>query len=281
MLLKEIEQPFNSKDYLYEIKFDGIRAIIFANPKSIKIISRNNKNITHLFPELHSIKKLVTKNTIFDGEIISMDQNLPSFSKLQTRYHLKDPSKINYQSLENPVIFICFDILYENKDLTNIPLEKRKQFLQKYSDNDNFLKSIYIQNDGIKLYLSAKKLGLEGIVAKKKDSKYHINQRTDDWLKIKNIKKDFFYIGGYIKNKNTTISLLLGEYHDQKLHFVGKVTIGPKNRLFEKILKMPLIKKNPFINLIDGALFIKPVIKEQVNFLERTKDNHLRHPFIS
>ena len=89
MLLKEINKPFNSKDYLFEIKYDGIRVVIFATPKKVTIQTRNKQDITNIFPELQSIKKLIKENTIFDGEIVSFKDGLPSFSKLQERNHLK------------------------------------------------------------------------------------------------------------------------------------------------------------------------------------------------
>jgi len=164
MLLKEIEQPFNSKDYIYEVKFDGIRAIIFVSPKSLKIKSRHNKDLTYLFPELQSLKKLVTTKTIFDGEIILMENNLPSFSKLQTRCHLKSMDKINYQARENPVLFMCFDILYEKKELTRLPLIERKKILDKYPENDYFSKCIYLSERGKDLFLSIKNIFFLGLV---------------------------------------------------------------------------------------------------------------------
>ncbi|MBO5095912.1 MAG: hypothetical protein J6B98_03475, partial [Bacilli bacterium] len=126
MLLKEVNKPFNDKDYIFEIKFDGIRAIIYANKKSVKIYSRNGKDITHLYPELQTIKKVVTKNTIFDGEIVLFDNNVPSFEKLLRRNNVKSLSKIEYYQESNPVTYMCFDILYEGKDLTNLTLMERK-----------------------------------------------------------------------------------------------------------------------------------------------------------
>ena len=144
MLLGEVEEPFNSNDYIYELKFDGIRAIIFANPKELKVISRNSHDITNLYPELQNIKKLVKKNTIFDGEIVVMNNGVPSFSKLQERSHLKKAEKIKQQVESNPVIFVCFDLLYENNNLINLPLLERKKKLDKFIDSDYFIKTKYI-----------------------------------------------------------------------------------------------------------------------------------------
>ena len=235
MLLKEIDKPFNSKDYLYEIKYDGIRVLIYVSPKTFKIISRNLNDITYLFPELNILKDIVTKKVIFDGEIISTIDGLPSFSKLQERLHLKSIFKINKLSIEDPVTFIAFDCLYENKALINKPLIERKKYLDKYEDSDLFVKSFYIENDGIKLFNKIKKMKLEGIVAKKKQSKYYINTRSDEWIKIKNFKTEEFYIGGYeIKKSNYVISILLGEYKDNKFYYVGNISLSKNNKLYGK-----------------------------------------------
>lgn len=197
MLLSEI--PFNFSDnYLYEIKFDGIRAIIYASPKSITIKTRNNIDVTHLFPELFSIKDLVTKNTIFDGEIVLLENNKPSFSSLQKRLRIKNKDKINAASINNPVTFVVFDILYLNKSLLNKKLIDRKKILDKFNDTEYFVKS-KVFSDGENLFKSVRDLGLEGIVAKEKTSLYYPNIRTKEWIKLKNIKQDYFYIGGLLK----------------------------------------------------------------------------------
>ena len=228
MLLKELNKPFNSKEHIFEIKFDGIRAIIFANKKEIIIKSRNKTDLTNLFPELQSIKKIVNKNVIFDGEIIYFDKNKESFNKLQKRIHLKNRKKILNEAKNNPVTFIAFDILYENKNLTNLPLIKRKIILNEYNDNDNFIKIKYIDEYGINVFKSTKQFKLEGIVAKHKNGKYYINQRTDEYIKIKNIKSDKFIIGGYEIKKNNILSLALGEFKNNSFLHVGNASITKK-----------------------------------------------------
>lgn len=280
MLLKEVTKPFNSNAYIYELKFDGIRAIIYVNKNCLKIVNRHNKDITHLFPELESIKELVQKDTVFDGEIVAMDEGFPSFLKLQNRLHLKDNQKIRYQSAHNPVIFIAFDILYMNKNLIDLPLEKRKSILNKYKDNDSFIKSKWIEEKGIELFNHTKKVNMEGIVAKKKDSLYQINTRSEDWLKIKNPQKGTFIIGGYKKNKNDSLSLFLGIPKEDGLKFVGKVMLGRKRELHEKILKQRKIKKSPFADYKEDCTYINPILECIVTFTEITENGHLRHPRI-
>lgn len=280
MLLEEIEKPFNNKNYIFEIKFDGIRAIIYANKKEVKIYSRNNKDITHLYPELQRIKNIVTKNTIFDGEIVLFENNKPSFSKLLERNNVKSKEKIKSYQQNYPVIFMCFDILYENKDLTNLTLLERKKVLEKYKDIDEFNKTTYIQNEGIKLFRKLKKLNLEGIVAKKKDSLYEIGVRTSNWLKIKNIHEDNFVVIGYKINKNN-LSLYLGEYKNEKLTFVGKVSLAKKYKFSKKLMGLKaIINTNKFDDIDKNVIYIKPDYIIRVKYLERGKNNHLRHPVV-
>ena len=210
MLLSEVKKPFDDQDYLFELKYDGIRALIFASPKEVIIKSRNNYDITYLYPELQSIKNIVKTKCIFDGEIVLMENDSPSFLALQKRANLKQKNKIFEQSQTNPVIFMVFDILYENKNLVDLTLLDRKEILNKYQDTTEFIKSKYMLKNGKKLFQFAKKHNLEGIVAKEIHSKYEIDTRTKNWLKIKNVIEEDFYIIGYQK-KIGALTLLVAE----------------------------------------------------------------------
>lgn len=281
MLLKEKIKPFNSSDYIYEIKFDGIRAIVFTSPKEVKIYNRKQVEITHIYPELQALKSMVKKETIFDGEIIAMDNGLPSFSKLQLRSHLKDKKKIVYQLQENPVIYVAFDVLYYGENLLDKKLIERRKVLEKHSNLDCFLKCPYVDTEGKKLFSAAKKLNLEGIVSKKKDSLYEINQRSDSWIKIKNFKEDTFIIGGYeITHSKYVASLMLGKNSNGKLLYVGRVTISKNNPLYHKLLKEEKLKASPFANYNERGFFIKPKYVCQVRFIELTANGYLRHPIL-
>lgn len=278
MLLKEQLKPFNSKDYIYEVKFDGIRAIIFATSKKVTIKSRNGKDLTSLFPELHLIQELVKEDTIFDGEIIALESGKPSFRKIQNRLHLKEYPKIEVMCKRNPVIFMCFDILYQKKDLTKLQLLERKKILSKIADNEVFVKVKYIEEYGTELFESVKKMNLEGIVAKEKKSTYEINRRGNEWIKIKHFKVETYFIAGFIENK-TNVSLLLAEKRKIKFYYVGKVSMFKENPLFNQ-LKEEKIQKNTIENCDEKATFISPRIKCKVKYLEKTKEGILRHPVL-
>lgn len=272
MLLKEVDKVFQDNDYLYEIKYDGIRVLIYASSNSIHIITRNKTDVTNVYPELKSIEKLVkNKKVIFDGEIVAFKNNKPSFSELQKRSHLKNKNKIAEMMHTIPVAFIAFDIIYENRELIDLPLIKRKEILAKYPDTEVFIKT-KTYNDGVRLFKQVKRLGLEGIVAKRKDSVYVPNTRLDYWVKIKNFHQEYFYIYGYQK-QSIKYTLFLGEYENKQFKEVGHVSVTKDNEILECVLKQKKTTKN-------GSIFVSPKYQILVTYMERTNNNHLRQPFI-
>ena len=277
MLLNVIKKPFNDPDYIFELKFDGIRTLLFAEPKKITIRNKRGNILNNRYPELLNITKMVTKKVIFDGEIIIMINGKPSFDKLQERALLKNKLKIKYFAKTFPVIFIAYDILYEDKDLTHLPLIKRKKILNKYHNTENFIKSECFDEKGKDLYKLVVKENLEGIVAKKKDSKYYINKRTKNWIKIKNLKDEDFYICGYKEeNDKAMASLLLGKKKKKNLIYAGTVNIGRKNSEFQFIKKIP-INKNPSFTK-EGYINLIPNVKCTILFMEKTKKGFMRQP---
>lgn len=282
MLLQEIDEPFNSAKHLYEIKFDGLRALFYINKDEIIIKSRRNIILNDIYPELLKIKNMTKDICILDGEIVLMEDGKPSFSRLQERARLKNKDKIKFMQDNYPVTFVCFDILYKNEDLTNLPLINRKKILNKFKDNKVFCKSKYIENDGIKLFNFVKEQNLEGIIAKLKNSEYLYNKRTNYWLKIKNFKTEEFYIYGYInEEKNYIITLILGEQKNKEHIFVGKVILGKKDKLYNDLIKEQKISNKYLLDIKDKKItFIKPKYKITVSYMERTKNNMLRQPFI-
>ena len=276
MLLHEENKPFDDEDYLFEMKFDGIRALIYVSPKEIIIKNRKGFVVNDTFPELLEIQKNIKKECIFDGEIVLMQDDKPSFSKLQERALLKNNKKIEYFRDNFPVTFVCFDILYENKDLMNLPLIRRKEILSKYDDNNLFVKSRVVDTKGKELFKFIQKNDLEGIVAKLKTSEYIPGVRTKEWIKIKNVHMEDFYICGY-KDGEDVISVLLGEKVGKKYTFVSKVVVGKKIKDYELIKSCSECKNYLGVDFKEYK-FIKPKYKCTIEFLERTNSNHLRHP---
>lgn len=277
MLLSESDTVLENDNYIYEIKFDGIRALIYVIDNNIKIFTRNGKNITNLFPELKVITSSVKKNSILDGEIVCLTNNKPDFFKVQKRIHLKNKDKIEISSKNNPALFICFDILYYDKDITNEPLYKRKDELSKINESDYLLKSKVFE-DGEKLFKSIKRLDLEGIVCKDKFSTYQVNTRSNSWIKVKNYKVESFFIGGYTDGEKDRFSIYLGEKSNGKLRYVGKVFVSKKDKLYEKLKNRKSVN-NPFLEFKENINFVKPIQGVKVKYIERNNNNHLREAF--
>lgn len=238
----------------------------------ITIRSRNGNLLNDIYPELLSIKDLFNKKVILDGEIVAFDDGKPSFKLLQKRFRLKNKTKISELSKKMKVVFICFDIIYENKDITNLPLIKRKEILNKYKDSTNFIKTKYIIENGKDLFKLAKSKGLEGIVAKEINSIYEIGKRVNTWIKIKNIQDDDFYICGYRENKNNTSTLLLSR-SNKSINPCGKVLINRSNKDYERILSIKKLSKT----LEKDFIIINPILKCTVYYTEKTGNNSLRH----
>lgn len=187
MLMYET-RPFNSDDYIYEIKFDGIRSLIYID-KDGKIEVRNKRNIdmTDIYPELQSIGKSVKDECVLDGELVCFVEGKPDFYKMRKRSLMSDKFKIEIASKTAPITFVAFDILYLNgRDLCSLQLLKRKELLsQTVKSSERIIIPDYILGKGVELFELTVQTRIEGIIAKRIDSEYYSGKRTDVWQKIK------------------------------------------------------------------------------------------------
>ncbi|MFA6119032.1 MAG: non-homologous end-joining DNA ligase [Parachlamydiales bacterium] len=267
---------FSNEEWIYEEKFDGIRCIAVKKGSKVTLFSRNKNILNERFPSIvNALIKQKIDNFIIDGEIVAFDNGITSFAKLQQAYK----EKMN-------IYFYVFDLLYLDKyDLMNQKLLDRKALLEKsleFDDKIRFTKHIF--KDGEKFYRQACKKGLEGIMAKKADSKY-LSRRTNTWLKFKCINRQEFIIVGFTDPEGERIgfgSLLLGYFENGKLKYAGKVGTGYNFdflKQFSKKLKMIEIKKSYFPDeAIKNSHFVKLNYVGEVGFTEWTNDNKLRHP---
>lgn len=187
MLMYET-RPFNSDDYIYEIKFDGIRSFIYID-KDGKIEVRNKRNIdmTDIYPELQSIAKSVKDECVLDGELVCFVEGKPDFYKMRKRSLMSDKFKIEIASKTAPITFVAFDVLYLNgRDLCSLQLLKRKELLSKtVKSSERIIVPDYIVGKGNELFALTVQTRIEGIIAKRIDSEYYSGKRTDVWQKIK------------------------------------------------------------------------------------------------
>ncbi|MCM1296784.1 MAG: hypothetical protein NC311_14700, partial [Muribaculaceae bacterium] len=175
MLLHEVKEPFDDKDYIHELKLDGIRCIAYIEPKSVTLQNKRFKDVTNIYPELADMCKCVKKRVILDGELVALSDGKPDFYALQRRSLMGDSFKISLAAKRKLVQFVAYDILYyDGKDLTDKPLMERKAILEKaVTEGHNLSISRFIEEKGIAFFELAKKENLEGIVSKKKDGLYH------------------------------------------------------------------------------------------------------------
>ena len=291
MLATLVDKPFDNDDWQYEIKWDGYRTIAICNKKKVELKSRNDKSFNEKFyPVLKAVQQW-NINAVADGEVVVLDEDGKSnFGALQ-----------NWRSeADGELYFYVFDLLWLNgKDLMQIPLSERRTILKQVIPDDSIIRlSENFEVSGIEFFETAKRMGLEGIIAKKADSTYSPGDRSKEWLKIKANKRMEMVIGGYTKNDKSSksfSSLLLGVYENGKLIYTGKVGTGFNDKQQKEMLsqfKPYIIKTPPFSDVPDinkpsrfqhnpphaTAVWIKPELVCEVSFTEMTTDGIMRHP---
>lgn len=275
MLISEMVDPFDSPDYIFEIKWDGIRSISFLDT-STDMRNKRNKLMIPLFPELADLYKQVKTRCILDHELIVMKNGMPDFYEVQKRALMSNPFKIKLAEDKYPASIIAYDILYyKDKDITMLPLMERKKYLEEVViENPSLSVSRFIEKDGISLYKLVKEKGLEGIVAKRKDSLYWQGKRTKDWIKCKVMASDDCVICGYIQKDNNMTSLVLGQYDGAELVYKGHVTLGVSLRILNQH-SYQIINASPFGYTPSGnehAVWLEPELVCIVESMPTDKD---------
>lgn len=285
MLIGESGEPFEDPAWIYELKLDGERAIAYLDPKGgTELRNKRNKRMLPLFPELDSIHKQVKKRCILDGEYIVMVDGKPKFSEVQRRSLMSNSFKIKLAAESLPISFVAFDILYlDGKDMTGLPLMERKALLQKtVRESERVAVSRYLETGGTALYRLAEQQGLEGVVAKLRESKYYQGKRTKEWIKIKALLDDDFVVCGWIRKENHMASLVLAQYKGTDLAYKGHVTLGVSGADFRRITNMPVIPTPPLPipegHGNDQASWISPQLVCKVRYMERTAGGGMRQP---
>lgn len=228
MLIAEMQEPFDSPEWIYEIKLDGIRCVAYLSKDGTDLRNKRNKELLPHVPELAGIHQRIKEKCILDGELFIMKNGVTDFFEIQRRVLMNDPFKIKVASGMYPACFVAYDILYyESKLKLDLPLLDRKQLLSGNIIEDRHISvSRFIEKNGIHLFQASKEKGLEGIVAKRKESKYFLDKRTRDWIKCKHMWNDDCVVCGYIKKTNNMTSLIVGQYDGTELVYKGHVTLG-------------------------------------------------------
>jgi bifunctional non-homologous end joining protein LigD len=286
MLATPAAKAFDDPDWLFEIKWDGYRAVAFIEDGRARLVSRNQNDLSGQFSELAVLPKFVSaQSAILDGEIVALDdEGRPSFSLMQQRTGFQ-PGKRRLPRREGvPVIYYAFDLLYlDGLDLRRVALERRKQLLQDRIKTGEVIHfSDHYAEKGLALLEAAKQRGLEGIVAKKRSSAY-VEKRSSDWLKIKITQRQECVIGGYTDPEGSREyfgALVLGLYDRQgRLIHVGQAGTGFDQKTLKDIFArlQPLkTKQNPFYGEIGGlrrVQFVRPELVAEIKFAEWTHES--------
>ncbi len=283
MLLVDGE-AFDSKDYIYELKLDGIRCLAYLDDET-ELMNKRNKNVTFIYPELNCLHKQVNKKCILDGELIVAINGEPDFFEIQRRSLMTDAFKIELLSKSKPVSFVTYDIIYvDDIEIIDKPLIERKKILKDVViENESIAVSRYIEEKGIDFYNIAASKNLEGIVAKKKSSLYYYGKRSKDWIKFKNMIDEDFVVCGYLEDKNTEgiKSIVLGSYQKKELIYQGHVALGISKQDEQIILEYANThpSPNPFGDKIkENVIWMKSKLVCTVKYMMRTHSNSLRQP---
>ena len=243
MLIKELQEPFDSQDYIYELKLDGMRCIAYLDDNEVELRNMRNMSLNYKFPELMDINKQVKNRCILDGELIVMKNGVPDFTEVQRRSTLTKKFKIQTSADKYPATLVVYDILYYiDKDIKDRPLIIRKGILEScLEENSRISISRFIQNYGIELFKVTVEKELEGVVAKKKESLYWEEKRTKDWVKFKRLVDDDYIICGIVQKKPMSV-LLLGQYKGDQLIYRASVSLGVR----QDILRDNDLKEIPY-----------------------------------
>ena len=280
MLATITKTPFTDKDWIFEIKWDGYRAVAEIGDKNIRLYSRNGIDFGERFPAIYQALRKIRHNVVLDGEIVLLNEkDLPDFQKLQ---HYEN--HLNY-----PLVYYVFDLLkLDGKSTEKLTVLERKKLLKKVLGKNPVIRYCdHIDADGVSFLEQAKVQGLEGIIAKKKDSQYHEGHRSKEWLKIKNVQTTEVVIAGYTRPRGERQhfgSLIMSNKKGRQWIYHGHVGTGFSSDTLaslKKIMKPLETKDSPFkdkVPINDEVTWLKPRLVADIAYAEITRDNIFRHP---
>jgi len=285
MLATSVDDPFDDPEWLFEIKWDGYRAVAFIAQRKVRLVSRNQNDLTAQYSELQSIPSFIKAETaVLDGEIATLDeQGRSSFSLMQQRTGIRSGGRRTGSRQDIPVLYYVFDLLYlDGYDLRRVTLEERKELLAKITIPEGPVGYSDHFPQGKALFDVAKKKGLEGILAKRRSSVYE-ERRTREWLKIKITQTLDCVIGGYTDPEGSRSyfgSIVLGLYDKQgELIHVGQAGTGFDQAMLKQVwqaLKKLEAKRSPFpkgVEALRTVHWVKPELVAEIKFSEWTHES--------
>jgi bifunctional non-homologous end joining protein LigD len=282
--------PRDQAQYAFELKWDGIRAVSYWNGASLTLESRNLRDITGSWPELHGLGEALDGPTVLDGEIVSLDdRGVPSFQRLQERMHVVRPP--NDLVTKVPAVYLVFDVLHVGgRSVMPRPWTERRALLEELAiAGPCWATPPAFVGEGDLTVAASKERDLEGVVAKRMDLPYSPGQRSKHWIKIKNVARNEFVVGGWTPGEGRRAgsigSLALGVPVTGGLRYVGNVGTGFTDKelhRLESVLGPTRTDENPFVENVQylkkGTVYVEPRLVTDVEYTEMTIEGILRHP---
>jgi DNA ligase D-like protein (predicted ligase)/DNA ligase D-like protein (predicted 3'-phosphoesterase) len=287
MLAREADAPFDSPEWLFEIKWDGIRALCTIDRSGdVSLRSRNGRELLGIFPEIGEISGLAPPSSVLDGEIVAMRKGKPDFGSLMQRAQKTGPEEVSYLSGIAPVTYIVFDFLEcRGKPLVGLPLTRRKALLeQEVHEGRHVVLSRPVEEKGKEYFEVVSREGIEGIIAKKKSGLYEPGVRSGNWLKIKRVRTCDCVVFGYTRGRGERRSsfgaLVLGLYDGPAPVYVGKVGTGFSRAMQEDLLEQLAGpgKGEPLAGAEPGVIWVAPGMVCEVAYMSVTRTGVLRAP---
>ena len=290
MLAESRDATFSGSAWVWEPKLDGYRVLAFVDDKEVKLRSRRGLDLTASFPKLVAeLTQQAVKGMVLDGEIAAFGADgRPSFAALQERVQLKTERELAQADRAAPVVFFCFDLLhFAGLSTRDAPYADRRRWLEQCLLPSPHVHLVHAEEDGEELYKAALASGFEGVIAKRKDSRYEAGKRSQSWLKIKPTSSAEFVVGGFTKGKGSRASLgalLLGYWDGGKLRYCGHVGSGFDDRTLAQVkarAEKLVSKTRPFAEepeLHSPTEWVRPKLVAEVEFQQWTPDGMLRAP---
>jgi bifunctional non-homologous end joining protein LigD len=287
--------PRDAERWAYEVKWDGMRVLVDVREGVARLWSRTERDVTVAFPELAGLSA-VRRDLLVDGEIVVLSGGVPSFATLANRFHVTDPRQAAQLANRSPATLIAFDLLrVDGVDVTDRPWQERRQLLEALGAQETWQLSP-VQDDLEALLAATVEHNLEGVVAKRRASRYHPNSRSRDWIKLAHKHNQVAVVGGWRPETNDPHrigALLLGIYRpstsgdDEELQFAGRVgsglvAAGPQADL-QRLLAPLTVKRSPFADAVPridarGTTWVEPSVVVEVRHLGHTEGGRLRQP---
>jgi DNA ligase D-like protein (predicted ligase) len=284
MLARLEKRPFDSNEHLFEIKWDGIRALTFVENGAHRMLSRRRNDMTDRYPDLAFLAGLPA-GTLLDGELVVLRDGRPDFRAVMSREQARGSLKIQNLVQTHPASYVVFDVLYlDHHPVMQRPLTARRELLRdlvESTGNARLVLSEGVVGQGVHTFEQMRAMGLEGMVAKHLDSAYMAGARTDAWIKVKTTEQIHCVILGYAQDDTGGLkSLIIGTEQDGALRCIGKVGSGlseaERGRLRERLDASR--RERPLVETSEEGVWVEPELFCLVSYHERTPDGNLRAP---